>query len=327
VSAGEQIKVLLVEDDEDDYILMRGLFTELHGQEFQLDWFKSYALGLEAMTRNQHDVCLIDYRLGKHNGIELLKEALRLGCQSPIILQTGMGEHAVDVEAMNAGAADYLVKTSLRADSLERSIRYAMERKRAAAHAAFEQASLAAFGAEVGLAVTKREALSGVLHRCADAMVRYLNVYLAQVWILDTKDNQLHLKASAGAINDVGSDTNPVTKLAPQKFLSPDCQPVLLNHLDETTEIPCRKWVEREGIVAYAGYPLRLENRLMGLISIYSHTSLSQGVIQEMGSVANGMALCIETRRAEEALDASEVKFRTVVERLKVKKKKREEVS
>ena len=78
------------------------------------------------MVRNQHDVCLLDYRLGARNGIELLTEALNRGCQAPIILLTGLGEHQVDVQAMKAGAADYLVKAGLRADSLERSIRYAL---------------------------------------------------------------------------------------------------------------------------------------------------------------------------------------------------------
>ena len=93
----EQIKVLLVEDDEDDYILTRGLFSEMRGNRVKLDWCKSYSLGLEAMARNQHDLCLVDYRLGKHNGVELLKEALAGGCQAPVILLTGLGEHAVDV--------------------------------------------------------------------------------------------------------------------------------------------------------------------------------------------------------------------------------------
>src|SRR5271170_3825477 len=93
----ETIKVLLVEDDEDDYILTRGIFTEMKERRFQLEWFKSYQLGLAAMVRNQHDVCLVDYRLGAKNGVELLEEALNKGCQSPIILLTGLGEHTVDM--------------------------------------------------------------------------------------------------------------------------------------------------------------------------------------------------------------------------------------
>lgn len=309
--------MLLVEDDEDDYILTRGLFAEMRGCRFQVEWFKSYQLGLAAMARNQHDVCLLDYRLGARNGIELLKEALERGCQAPIILLTGLGEHEVDIEAMKAGAADYLVKTGLRCDLLERSVRYALVRKRAAAGAAFEQASLAAFGADVGLALTQREELGGILYRCADSMVRYLNVHLAQIWILDPGDRMLHLKASAGAINDVDSRSNPLTKLSPDKNLIGDGKPILVNKVVDDSRVPCQDWVKREGIVAYAGYPLMLENRLIGLMSIFSHTPLSQAVIQEMGSVANGIALSIERKRSEEALDASEVKYRSVVESLK----------
>jgi two-component system, cell cycle sensor histidine kinase and response regulator CckA len=313
----ELMRVLLVEDDEDDYILARGLFSEMKGRRFQVDWFKSYPLGLEAMARNQHDVCLIDYRLGAKNGIELLQEALARGCQAPIILLTGLGEHKVDLEAMKAGAADYLVKSQLRADSLERSIRYALERKRAAAIAAFEQANLAAFGADVGLSLTQRDTLSGVLYRCADAMVRYLNAHLAQIWILDPDDNMLHLRASAGAINDIASGANSLTKLTPTKDITGDGKPLLVNKVAGAACIPCPEWVAREGIIAYAGYPMMLENRLIGLLSIFSHDPLSQPVIQAMSSVAYGIALTVENKRSEEALDASEIKYRSVVESLK----------
>lgn len=313
----EIVKVLLVEDDEDDFILTRGLFSEMKGRRCQLDWFKSYALGLEAMVRNQHDVCLLDYRLGAKDGIELLREAVEKGCQSPIILLTGLGEHKVDVEAMKAGAADYLVKADLSADSLERSIRYALERKRAAAVAAFEQANLAAFGADVGLALTQRESLSGVLYRCAESMVRYLSVYLAQIWILEPGDNMLHLRASAGAINDIGSSANPLTRLTPSKDITGDGKPTLVNKVKGEPCIPCPDWVQREGIVAYAAYPMMLENRLIGLMSIFSHSPLSPAILQEMGSVAYGIALTVEHKRSEEALDASEVKYRTVVDTLK----------
>jgi PAS domain S-box-containing protein len=313
----DAVRVLLVEDDEDDYILTRGLFTEMKGPPLQLEWFSSYHHGLEAMLRNQHDVCLVDYRLGARNGIDLLKEALARGCQAPIILLTGLGAHQVDVEAMNAGAADYLVKSGLRADSLERSIRYALERKRSVARAAFEQARLAAFGADIGLALTQRESLAVILHGCADAMVRYLNVELAQIWMLDHTDGLLRLQATAGVINDVANAANPATRLIPTAEITGDGKPILINKIAGEKCIPCRDWAQREGIMAYAGYPLVLENRLVGLMSIYSGNTLSPAVIQELGSVANGIALSIERKRSEEKLGASEDKFRSVVESLK----------
>jgi DNA-binding response OmpR family regulator len=79
---GEPLKVLLVEDDEDDYFLARELFAEFQGRRVQLDWMKTFASGLEAITRNHHDICLVDYRLGAQNGIELLRTAFARGCKT-----------------------------------------------------------------------------------------------------------------------------------------------------------------------------------------------------------------------------------------------------
>lgn len=67
------IKLLLVEDDEDDYIITRSLLADLKGRVFTLDWVKTYDAGLDAMRKNRHDVCLLDYRLGAHDGVELTR--------------------------------------------------------------------------------------------------------------------------------------------------------------------------------------------------------------------------------------------------------------
>ena len=91
---------------------------------------RTYEAGLEALARRQHHVCLLDYRLGEHSGLELLREAAGNGCKAPMILLTGQEDHEVDIEAMKAGAADYLVKGRIDAPLLERAIRYAIERKR-----------------------------------------------------------------------------------------------------------------------------------------------------------------------------------------------------
>ncbi len=126
----EVIKVLLVEDDEDDYIMARDLLSEIAEKHFELEWVSTYDPALEAMQENNFDVYLLDYRLGEHTGLDLLEEAIDNGCSAPIILLTGQGYHEVDVEAMKAGASDYLIKGQINADSLERSIRYSIERKK-----------------------------------------------------------------------------------------------------------------------------------------------------------------------------------------------------
>ena len=134
-------RVLLVDDDEDDYILTAEWLSEIQRAKFTLEWVATYDAALEAIGKKEHDVYLLDYRLGEHNGLELLQEAIALGCQAPIILLTGQGDHEIDLIAMKAGAADYLDKSKLGAQLLERSIRYAIERKQSE-HKIREQAAL-----------------------------------------------------------------------------------------------------------------------------------------------------------------------------------------
>lgn len=123
--------VLIIEDDEDDYVLTRGLIDEGEHHHSTVEWVSDYQTGLRSLTGSSHEVCLLDYRLGQRTGLELLREAIAGGCRTPIILLTGQSDRDVDIEAMKAGAADYLVKGQFGASLLERSIRYAVERQRA----------------------------------------------------------------------------------------------------------------------------------------------------------------------------------------------------
>lgn len=127
----EQLHVLIVEDDEDDYFISSRLLAKTTGIECELDWARTYDEGLERVTSHGFDVALIDYRLDSRNGLDLLREAIKMGCETPMILLTGQGDLRTDLEAMAAGAADYLVKGKIDSQLLERSIRYARERKRA----------------------------------------------------------------------------------------------------------------------------------------------------------------------------------------------------
>jgi two-component system, sensor histidine kinase and response regulator len=123
----ETIKVLLIEDDEDDYILTRELLAEVKGGKYALDWAPSYEEGLRVAGRLEHHACLVDYRLGERSGVQLIREARESGLTTPMILLTGQGNHDVDVEAIEAGATDYLVKDETHSSRLERTIRYAVE--------------------------------------------------------------------------------------------------------------------------------------------------------------------------------------------------------
>jgi diguanylate cyclase (GGDEF)-like protein len=134
------IKVLVVDDDEDDYVITRDLIAEIPEARYHVEWVPTYDAAVEAIRRLQHDVYILDYHLGERNGLELLKVAIADGCMAPLILLTGQGDQAIDMEAMKAGASDYLIKGKIDADLLGRTMRYSLERKRSEdqiAHMAF----------------------------------------------------------------------------------------------------------------------------------------------------------------------------------------------
>jgi len=125
------VRVLLVDDDEDDFIITRDLIAEIGRSRFRLDWISDYATALATLQRQEHDVCLLDYRLGEKTGLDLIRQTRRLPLCPPMILLTGRGDQELDLEAMQAGAADYLVKGQCSARHLDRAMRYAIEHKRA----------------------------------------------------------------------------------------------------------------------------------------------------------------------------------------------------
>jgi signal transduction histidine kinase/DNA-binding response OmpR family regulator len=126
----DELRVLLIEDDEDDYILIKSLLSHAAFGRVELDWASSYQGGLDALQNIRYDACLLDYALGDRTGIELLCEAGRTGSQAAMILLTGHCGDSIDLEALAAGAVDYLVKGEINARTLQRSIRYAVERNK-----------------------------------------------------------------------------------------------------------------------------------------------------------------------------------------------------
>ncbi len=125
------IKILLIEDDEDDYVMTRDMLRASARQKYDLQWITDADEGLEAVMQGDCDVCLLDFRLGGSTGLDLLRQAVSRRCKAPIILFTGQVDHDTDMEAIKSGAADYLVKQQVTPLLLERAIYHAIERKQA----------------------------------------------------------------------------------------------------------------------------------------------------------------------------------------------------
>lgn len=132
LAALQRVRVLVVDDDEDDYLIAHDLLTDITSEshQYQVAWVATAREALERMLPHQgeplHDVCLLDYRLGAESGLELLRLARAQGYQKPVILLSGQDDPTVDQAALVQGASDYLIKGRFDPSTLERAIRYAL---------------------------------------------------------------------------------------------------------------------------------------------------------------------------------------------------------
>jgi response regulator RpfG family c-di-GMP phosphodiesterase len=194
---GRQIQILLVDDDEDDFILTGELLKEFEHHRYSLAWVETYEAGLEAMLKGEFDIFLVDYRLGNRDGLELMREATSKGCRTPMILLTGRGGYEIDLQAMASRAVDYLVKDQVQGTLLERSIRYALERKQAEERIRRE-ASRAEALLRIASRLNARLDLKAVLEAVCEESCLVTNSSAANIYIYTPEGNSFHLGATYG---------------------------------------------------------------------------------------------------------------------------------
>ncbi|MEJ7625465.1 MAG: ATP-binding protein [Ferruginibacter sp.] len=124
------IRILIVDDDEDDFFITSEYIKNIRSNKFIIEWCYKYDEALSLISKKSFDLYLIDYLLGAKTGLDLIKEAIKNNWEQPFILLTGKGNQQIDIEAMQAGAVDYLIKNELDTEKLERCIRYSMERSK-----------------------------------------------------------------------------------------------------------------------------------------------------------------------------------------------------
>ncbi len=125
----KQIRVLLVDDDEDDYLILKRIISKIPHKPFVLEWSHAFDEAKELVQSDQFDIFLIDYRLGAHTGLELLEIAMPSNREEPFLLLTGVGDIEIEHRSIKLAAADYLVKGTLDPMSLSRALYYALGRK------------------------------------------------------------------------------------------------------------------------------------------------------------------------------------------------------
>jgi PAS domain S-box-containing protein len=125
---GNEIRIAVIDDDEDDFFIIQEYIHAINRKQFKIDWYSDYSTAIEKIRNRDYHLYFVDYFLGSKTGLDLLKEAAALKNDRPIVLLTGFGSKDIDVSAMQSGATDYLIKSELNSEKLERCIRYALER-------------------------------------------------------------------------------------------------------------------------------------------------------------------------------------------------------
>jgi two-component system, sporulation sensor kinase E len=121
-------RILVVDDDENDFFIISDFIHSIPERKFQVDWSYKYDEALQHMSETRYDLYFVDYFLERRTGLDLIEAAIKNNCNEPVVLLTGINNRQVDINAMEAGAVDYLLKTELNTEKLERCIRYSLER-------------------------------------------------------------------------------------------------------------------------------------------------------------------------------------------------------
>lgn len=176
---------------------------------------------------------------------------------------------------------------------------------------------LTSFVKDIGIALTEGNTLQEILYHCTEAIVNNLDAAFARIWTFNEKEDMLELQASAGVYTHIdGSHSRiPVGKFK-IGLIARERKPHLTNSITDDPHIGDQEWANREGMVAFAGFPLVVEERLVGVVAMFARKSLNEFTYRALASGADIIALGIDRKQAEEALRMSERKYRMLLENL-----------
>jgi putative nucleotidyltransferase with HDIG domain len=268
-----RINVLLVEDDEDDYIITGALLSDIERERYNLEWVPTYKEALPIMNAGKHDIYLVDYRLGSHNGLDLIREAIANGCNKPMILLTGQGGMEVDLEAMEMGAADYLVKGKIDSQLLERSIRFAIEHKQREEQLR-DQREFAEALAETAAALNSTLNINEILDHILDNLNRVVPHDASTIMLIEDGVARVSCQrgyAQRGVEDWIRGVSLSVDETPNYKQMIASLQPDLCS--DTASDPDWITFPETRWIKSYLGAPIRRGDTVIGMINLDSGTT------------------------------------------------------
>ena len=180
-----------------------------------------------------------------------------------------------------------------------------------------ELAKLAALTTEISQAVTKSDSLQVILQQCTEILVQHLNVAFARIWLLNEAENVLELKASAGLYTHLdGSHSRVAVGQLKIGRIATNRQPHLTNKVVDDPQVRDREWALREGMIALAGYPLLVEDAVVGVMAMFARQPLTELTLNRLRAITTPIAQCIKRKRTEAALKESQRRLTTLINSL-----------
>ena len=163
-----------------------------------------------------------------------------------------------------------------------------------------EQGQLEGLNADIGNILVQDISLHELLNQCAESLVKHLNAAFARIWTLNSDENVLELQASAGMYTHLDGEHSrvPVGKFK-IGLIAKERLPHLTNDILNDPRLSDKEWAKSEGMRSFAGYPLIVEDKLVGVMCVFARHPLTEATLKAMASVSNGIANGIERKRVE----------------------------
>jgi len=318
------IKLLFIEDDKVDQISFKR-FVKDRKISYDYTIISSILEAKSAIYKETYDIIITDYLLSDGTAFDIFDMVKGV----PIIVITGHGNEAIAVKAIKNGAYDYLVKDSglhylevlpvrvknaiayNKYDELKKlntKLSDEITKRKEVEKSLIERIGITTLMSDIGIAVIKAKSMKEILHCCSEILVEHLDAAFVRIWALNEDENILELQASAGMYTHIDGQHSriPVGQFKVGR-IAQEKKPLLTNTVIGDPGIHDQEWAKSEGMIAFAGYPLLVEDQLVGVIGIFARKELTDYAIQSILLVLNNIGVCLERKRMEKKiLDVAE---------------------
>nr|WP_320192176.1 EAL domain-containing protein [uncultured Desulfobacter sp.] len=303
--------ILFVDDDPKILASLKRILRQ-YTTNWEFHIAQSVDEGINFLGNKKIDLVICDILMPEKDGFEMLK-TLKAGEKTksiPVIMLTGMLDSKLKLKALSMGAADLLNKPIEKAELVTRITNglkikeyhdQILDQNLFLEKKIQERTRHAMMAAEIGSILVKGTDVNEMAGKCCDAIVHYLDTAFARIWILNDENNQLEVIAYNGMFTRLDGECCIICPghLIAEKIVK-DKQAVLSNSIIETLDIDNQTWLKKEKITAFAGHPLIVGNRTVGVVTMFSRQRLETAELNAIASISDKIALGIDRKKAEE---------------------------